>query len=75
MASGTSESNWSQNARVMEAKQQIVTRKPKLAPIRVVNTHHLRYIQEKEREKELQTLMTAGQKTGGLAVDRPVSQV
>lgn len=43
-------------------------RKPKLAPTKVHNLHHINYLNEKAREKEL-----AENPPTGLSIDRPVS--
>lgn len=42
-------------------------RKPKLAPAKVFNSHHMQYLNDKAREKELQENPPTG-----LSIDRPV---
>lgn len=45
-------------------------RKPKLAPLRIANIHHVQYLQEKALEKEKAKFVMAD---SGVAISRPVS--
>lgn len=68
-ASGTGAAKVPSIGETMDRNKNQTLRKPKLAPIRVVNGPHLQYIQEQEREREHEEFL----KSGGLGQGRPVS--
>lgn len=54
-------------AAVSMQKNSKSVRKPKLSPVKVFNSHHMQYLSDKAREKELEENPPTG-----LSIDRPV---